>query len=228
VRRLWTDSEIEALKILYPDMHGEEIADALGRSVISIYACARIYGLHKSDDFIKSEMSGRLTKLTTSGKKYRFRKGHIPANKGKRWDEYMSKEGQMKSLAYTFKKGHLPLNAKSDGEITIRFDEGLAYRWIRISRAKWQMLHVHNWIEAFGSVPDGYIVVFKTPDRSNCNISNLELITRAENMKRNTIHRYPPELKNTIRTFSKLKRLIDAKEQDSGPEGTFIRDNSVA
>lgn len=44
--------------------------------------------------------------------------------------------------------------------------------------------------------------------------SNLELISREENMRRNTIHHYPEELKEVIRTFSKLnKKINNAKKQ---------------
>ncbi|EPB7182285.1 TPA: HNH endonuclease [Pseudomonas aeruginosa] len=45
-------------------------------------------------------------------------------------------------------------------------------------------------------------------------IDNLELITRAERMRRNSIHRYPPELKSAIRVISKLKRTIQEVEHE--------------
>ncbi|HHN3384918.1 HNH endonuclease, partial [Pseudomonas aeruginosa] len=40
------------------------------------------------------------------------------------------------------------------------------------------------------------------------------LITRAERMRRNSIHRYPPELKSAIRVISKLKRTIQEVEHE--------------
>ncbi len=37
----------------------------------------------------------------------RFPKGHIPANKGKKWDEFMSQEGQANSRKTQFKAGEI-------------------------------------------------------------------------------------------------------------------------
>lgn len=39
-----------------------------------------------------------------SGLTGRFEKGHIPDNKGKTWDDYMSKDAQARSRKTTFKK----------------------------------------------------------------------------------------------------------------------------
>jgi hypothetical protein len=57
-------------------------------------------------------------------------------------------------------------------------------------------------------------VVFKDGNQLNCIIENLECISNAELMQRNTIHRFPAELKSTIRLVNKLKRNINAKEQN--------------
>lgn len=45
----------------------------------------------------------------------RFEKGQTSFNKGKRWSEYMSEEGQRNSRKTTFKKGNVPANARSIG-----------------------------------------------------------------------------------------------------------------
>lgn len=73
------------------------------------------------------------------------------------------------------------------------------------------------WEEVHGPIPDGHIVVFRAgADRENIVIENLELITRGECMKRNTIHNYPPEVKSVIRLVGKLKRTIaEAERHDS-------------
>jgi hypothetical protein len=71
---------------------------------------------------------------------------------------------------------------------------------------------VHTWQQHNGPVPQGKIVCFKDHNTLNCSIENLMLLSRAENMQRNTIHRYPDELKSTIRLVSKLKRKINEKQ----------------
>ncbi|MNJ67652.1 hypothetical protein D3C77_638420 [compost metagenome] len=73
---------------------------------------------------------------------------------------------------------------------------------------RWKSVHMILWEELRGPVPPGHIVVFRDRNTANIQIDNLELITRAENMRRNTIHRYPPELKETIRQLGRLKKAI--------------------
>ena len=60
-------------------------------------------------------------------------------------------------------------------------------------------------------------VCFKDGNKTHIALNNLELLTRAERMRRNTIHRYPEELKSAIRAIGKLKRTIrevENEEQD--------------
>ena len=52
------------------------------------------------------------------------------------------------------------------------------------------------------------ILIFIDGNKQNFDKSNLKLITQAENMKKNTIYRYPPELISLIRTSKKLSRKI--------------------
>ena len=213
MRKPWTDKEVETLRRLYPDVLCKEIARQMGRCITSIYGMANKLELHKSEAFKESEYSGRITKLLIKGAEYRYKKGHKPFNKGLPMGEFMSPETQQKFSLKTFRKGHIPHNTKKDGQISMRRDNnGYTYKFIRTSLGVWEALHVYNWEKQNGPVPDGFIVVFKTPDKINCEISNLELITREDNMRRNTIHRYPDELKTAIRTLNKLNREIHGKE----------------
>lgn len=150
----------------------------------------------------------------------RLKPGNIPFQKGMKQHEYMSAEAIERTKATRFQKGQVPHNARrfKDGDITIRRDklkDGKTvkeYQWIRISKAKWMMLHVHNWVQKNGPVPEGYIVVFRNRDTMNCDPSNLELITLEQNMLRNSIHRFPVELLSTIRLVHKLNKKIKLKD----------------
>lgn len=73
-----------------------------------------------------------------------------------------------------------------------------------------EAVHRIIWKEANGPIPDGHVIVFKDtlPKHENITIDRLECISRGELAKRNTIHRYPPEVKQAIRTLAKLKRTI--------------------
>ena len=109
-----------------------------------------------------------------------FQKGHEPFNKGK------SYKAGGRSAETRFMKGHLPHNTKHDHCITVRTDNrGMPYKMIRLSRAKWVFLSRHVWELVHGEIPKGCIVTFKDKDPLNCEINNLELITRAENARRN-------------------------------------------
>ena len=58
-----------------------------------------------------------------SGRTGRFEKGQEPPNKGKKWDEFMSPEGQEASKKTQFKKGQIPHNGGAPvGELRIRYD----------------------------------------------------------------------------------------------------------
>lgn len=90
-------------------------------------------------------------------------------------------------------------------------DDGIRQRKVRDdgpTHRRWKSVHAITWEEAHGEVPAGHLVVFRDRNTQNIELGNLELVSRAENMRRNTIHRYPPELKSTIRQLSKLKRAI--------------------
>lgn len=146
----------------------------------------------------------------------RFPPGSIPMNKGLKQTEYMTEEQINKTSRTRFKKGDLPVNTLYDGKITKRKDtlktgEVIYYKWIRISIANWKMLHVFNWEKENGSVPEGYILVFKDGDRMNCEPSNLDLITLGENMLRNSIQNYPGEVRNLMVATGKLKSKLKLK-----------------
>lgn len=213
MKQPWSNMEIRVLRALYADYRGQEIADVLGRPISSVYRIAHLHDLRKSEEFNRSIYSGRLSCATHNLTPTQFKKGHEPFNKGKRLDEFMTPKGIESTKKTWFQKGHLPHNTLHDGEIRIRRDKSNdSYKFIRLSLGVWQALHVYNWEKEKGPVPEGFIVVFKTSGRMNCEVSNLELITRSEHMARNSIVRYPPELRSTMHTLKKLTRTINGKE----------------
>jgi hypothetical protein len=135
-----------------------------------------------------------------------FKKGCIPPNKGKG----MSKEIREKVSRTWFPSGHLPYNTKEDGIIVVRIDKtGRKYLYIRERVSKWELLHRHLWRKHHGEIPPGMIVAFKDGNTENCVIENLELITREDNMMRNTIHNLPEEIRNTKLLIGSLNRKIN-------------------
>lgn len=85
------------------------------------------------------------------------------------------------------------------------------------SSYRWRPVHVLMWEAAHGRVPKGYMVVFKagmkTLESSLITIDRLELVTFAENLRRNSIHtRYPAELVEIIRLNGALKRKVNNRK----------------
>jgi hypothetical protein len=83
------------------------------------------------------------------------------------------------------------LRVNTDGYIDMRisFEKGAL---------GWKALHTILWEDANGPVPPGHALVFKDRDRLNVELENIELITRAELCRRNSIHNLPPEIKGAI------------------------------
>ena len=131
-----------------------------------------------------SQIANRKTKLglrsgTTGG---RFAKGHVPANKGKRWDEYLPPEVQERCRATTFRPGTLSGIAKerSHGRLGIREIKG-GYREIRIdprgakhTMERWIPLGAFEWMVAnHREWPDGCKCVHADGDMLNDDADNI-------------------------------------------------------
>jgi hypothetical protein len=146
----------------------------------------------------------------------KFVKGQVPFNKGKKITEFMNAEAIEKLKQTQFKKGQIPHNVKTDGVITIRADKiGHKYQYIRIANNKWELYQRVVYEKHFGKIPADCNIRFKDGNAMNCEIENLQLITKTENMAMNTIQRFPPELIETIKLSHKLNKLI-LKKQNHG------------
>ncbi|MEM8564911.1 MAG: HNH endonuclease signature motif containing protein [Bacteroidota bacterium] len=120
-----------------------------------------------------------------------------------------------KSNQCTYKKGNKPGNSLHDGAITIRYErsnrKSKPYYYIRIGKKDWYPLHQYIWDLLHGKPEKGMVVAFKDGNSLNVLLDNLELITRGENMKRNSaslnmpdsyvaslMTRHDPELKEEL------------------------------
>ncbi len=121
--------------------------------------------------------------------KGRIKPGNVSHNKGKKQSDYMSPEAIERTKATQFKKGDLPHNCYHEvGRESLRRDKsGIVYKYICVEIGQWIPLHTRNWELANGPIPKGYCLWFKDGDTMNCELENLELITRAENLSRNSL-----------------------------------------
>jgi hypothetical protein len=210
--RLWQPHEIEYLRVRYPNVPTWVICVSLDRSDKSVYSAATTYGLKKSDEFLITENSGRIHKLSEKGKQYRFKKGIVPINKGKKWNEFMTEKGMSNSLKTTFKKGAIPPNRKPVGYERISKD---GYVEVKVAEGMRQFKLKHRLIyeQHYGPIPKGCNVQFQDGNKLNLNPENLVLKTRKENMKENTYHNYGPEISGIIQLRGVLTRQINKRQK---------------
>lgn len=210
MRPCFTPEEKERIERDYPTTPAEQLAQALGCPTYKIYSYAYRKGLRKTEEYMNSPESGRRLK-GHKGNVTTFKKGHTPANKGKKMDESIREK-----VAHTwFKSGHLPKNAKYDGHISARkYKTGRVYLHIRVELGRYVLLHRHTWEQAKGEIPPKHVVTFKDGDTMNCNIDNLELITMKENRLRNSFYeQVPPELQPVKRLVASVKRRITKQQK---------------
>ncbi len=208
-RRYWTKADNRAFRKLYPHQPTADVAKAIGRTLSATYQRARRFGLSKTAAYLASPAAHRLDGVKGMGT--RFPKGHVPANKGLRRPGWGP--GRMK--ATQFKKGQrsarwpaedYPVGAirvNSDGQIDIKIKEG--------GRA-WYCMARYVWITERGPIPPNHCIRPRNGDQHDTQLENLELITRAENLKRNYHDRYPLELRRLIQLRGALSRQINKRE----------------
>jgi hypothetical protein len=186
----------------YPFEPTKKIADDLGLSESSVYNKAWSMGIKKDPVYLRSTQfpAGYL-----GGKATQFQKGSVPANKGQK----MSKDVYEKAKPTMFKKGSKPMNTQPIGTIHQRKDTGgKMYQYIKLSDCNWQLLNRYTWEQHNGPIPKGMVVVYKDGNYMNNDINNLLMITKKENMARNTIQRFPTELQSLIKLNCKLIKKI--------------------
>ena len=194
----------DIIRALFPNMRTQDLANKLGLTYSQVANRAYSMGLRKSEEFKQSDKSG-MNNFIEAGKRSRFTKGHTPVNKGKK----MSQEIYDKCKHTMWKAGHRPHNWKPDGSIVERNDKtGKNYLYYKVKDSQWILYHNKIWSDHHGKIPAKHIVTFKDGNTFNCDISNLELMSMADNARRNTIHRFPEDVQQVIRLKAKLTKKI--------------------
>ncbi|WP_313217971.1 HNH endonuclease [Stenotrophomonas sp.] len=229
--RAWTADEDETLRINWPRFPAFLIAHVLGRGRGSVYRRAHQLGLKKADDF-EAQPLARLWNGAEDPRSIvaRFRPGSVPANKGLKRPGWAP--GRM--AATQFKKGRPASESRNYVPIgTEKVDPKRKAVMRKVTDdpsifpvKRWRPVHVIVWETAHGAVPDGHIVIFrpgmKTFVAADIIADRLEVVTLAENMRRNAFHnRYPPDVKELIHLKARNTRRINkrTKEQQHEEQG---------
>lgn len=192
----WTPEQIKLLDH-YPDSTPERMEELFGGILNrrQIESKAKKLGIRKSYEY-------RLKRgFSADG---RFVKGSLAWNAGINYDSVG------RSILTRFKPGTVPPNHKPVGTIRQCSKDGYLYIKTEEGKYKFRLLHRENWKKAHGNYPPkGYALAFKDGDKTNCDISNLELVSRKELMQRNSIQNYPKEIKEVTRLRAVITRKIN-------------------
>jgi len=211
--RPWSREDDALLRRSYPDTPTGDVARRLKRTVAAIYGRADKLGLNKSPAYLASPAACRVRRGDQVGARYRFQKGHVPANKGLRrpgWGpgrmrETQFKKGVRQGVAVRLYKPIGTERISKDGYLERKVNDGLPLQ------ARWRAVHLVVWEALHGPVPAGHAVAFKNGDRTDIRPENLELIHRRALMARNTVHNLPKPLAQTVQLLGALRRQINRK-----------------
>jgi len=212
-RRRWSREDESLLRGFYPNTPTAAVARRLKRTVAAVYGRADKLGLNKSPAYLASPAACRLRRGDHVGARFRFQKGHVPANKGLRrpgWGPGRMKETQFKTgvrqgVAVRLYKPIGTERLSKDGYLERKVNDGLPLQ------ARWRAVHLLLWEAAHGRVPRGHAIAFKNGDKRDVRLDNLECISRRALMARNTVHNLPKPLAQTVQLLGALRREINRK-----------------
>lgn len=163
-------------------------------------------------------LKGLMTRLGIStGRTGRFTAGHTPANKG----QEMSAEVREKIRGTWFRKGCKSMNSLPvgtevfrDGYVLLKLRDGAELKqWDR-----WVLKHRYVWEQAHGPIPEGMMVIFLDGNTRNCELSNLALISKEENVILNAkkLRSQDAQATKVAITVAKLNLAIRRKGKKNG------------
>lgn len=213
---MWTVQQEESLRQIYPHHSDEATARGIGCTPNQVRRKAKQMGLRKSPQYLE-----QLYALNAEQCRHtRFTPGHQSHNKGQRRPGFSP--GRMRETQ--FKKGQRTgranANYKPVGTEVVRSD---GYLWRKVNEdrpfhRRWKEVHRIVWESVHGDVPAGHVVAFKgerTTDTDEITIDRLELITMAENARRNRMWTlYPREVCEVIHKRGQLVRRIRRLERE--------------
>ena len=208
----WTDEVIQFMIENYEGKDNIELAKLLNEK----------FNLNTNNDRVSNVKANlkrrRGIDLTTYINTGCYRKGIAPANKGKKWDEYMSKEGQERSKKTCYKKGNIPANHREVGEERITVDGYVEIKVRdRCGNKNWELKHRYIYEQHYGKIPDGYNIIFLDGNKLNLKISNLKAVSKAEDliMNNNKLFTTDKDLTNTGTILAKVIDKINKKKNEA-------------
>lgn len=176
----FTKEQIAEIKRDYATTMNQDLAQRFNCTIHAVHNAGFRLGLKKDKEFIRKVAKDNFTE-DHPARKHWIKKGTSPPNKGKKQKEYMSKEAIERTKRTRFKKGHIPANAVPVGYERVDRD---GYIYIKVEgKRKLVLKHRYIWEQHFGAIPRGNNIQFKDGNKHNCDIENLYMISRGEQMR---------------------------------------------
>lgn len=214
-RRQWTNEEDRIIAEHYPHTPYKELCELLNCSRYQLYNRAYILKTKKTAIFRKGPHSGCIKKGQRRGTATEFKRGLTPWNKGKEIGSFGNsvrtqfKPGVRQGVAQKLYKPIGTERISKDGYLERKINDDMPLQ------RRWRAVHLIEWEKVNGPIPNGYALVFKDGDKKNIQLSNLELISRADLMKRNSFNQYPKEIAMVVQLRGQITRQINKRSKSN-------------
>jgi hypothetical protein len=124
-----------------------------------------------------------------------FKKGQMHGQAQRNWkpigSERISKDGYLERKVSDEDYSHLPADEAN-----------------RKRQRRWVAVHRLVWEEANGPIPAGHKLAFRNGNKRDIQLDNLECVSDAEWMRRNTVHNLPKPVARAVQLLGALNRQI--------------------
>lgn len=235
-KHIWEENDIQFLKDNYRSMTNQELADGLGIKLTTCRTKLYSLGLKRMEleywteeqvDFLKEnyQVMGDTEIAEIFDHRYDKKKGwskkHI--EKKRRYLKLKRTMAERKRIKKrNVKLGYFkdcPVNAwktrgvTPEGEIKIWQIAGSPTAVIKLDRG---FVHYNRWLfeQNYFTLPSDVLVVTKSGETIAKAPDDLKIIDRAEHARRNSLKRYPEELRPSVKLLRKLKASIHQKQNN--------------
>jgi len=215
-RFIWTDESVALLHRLYADTPTDQIAAQIGATPEQVYHKVQRIGLRKSAAYMASVAACRLRKGDNVGAETRFKPGVVPWNKGQKQPstgraiDTQFKPGNRSGKALEIYQPIGTERLSKDGYLERKIHDGWPLK------RRWRAVHLLAWEAINGPLPAGHAVVFRDGNKRNIALDNLELVTRAELMRRNSVYRHGIEIAQLAMLRGKITKQINKRKNHVG------------
>ncbi|MER2518593.1 MAG: HNH endonuclease signature motif containing protein [Candidatus Accumulibacter phosphatis] len=200
----------------YPNTYTAELAAALGLSVTQIYHRAEKLQIKKSAEYMTDLTRRSTANAVKAGTASRFKPGH------KTWNKGIQFSAKGRSAETQFQPKNRPHNSRPLGSERTSKEGYLQRKMTETGYPPRDWVPVHHlvWTDAGNGIPKGHRVVFRDGNKRNFELANLELVTIAELMRRNSYHNYGPEIAQVVQLRGAITRQINKHKRNADEQST--------